>query len=207
RNNSIMNKLNELIDTHSEDIINIGAEAITAGATLGEISHAVRAATEDSVKIKAIEKVRAADPFEKLRNISDKIEDESGSRPRVFLATMGTLKQFKARADFSRGFFEVGGFDVIYPDGFISTDDAVKAALKSDAQAVVICSTDDTYPELVPKITKRIKSLNTNITVILAGYPKDQIEEHKKNGVDEFIYLGSDAHAILLNTLNKIKNS
>ena len=206
-NNSIMEKLNELIDTHSEDIIDIGAEAILAGATLGEISHAARAATEDSVKIKTIEKIRSADPFEELRNISDKIEEESGSRPKVFLVTMGLLKQFKARADFSRGFFEVGGFDVIYPDGFISTDDAVKAALKSDAQAVVICSTDDTYPELVPKITKRIKSLNTNITVILAGYPKDQIEEHKKNGVDEFIYLGSDAHAILLNILNTIMNS
>ena len=114
------------------------------------------------------------------------------------------LKQFKARADFSRAFFEVGGFEILYPKGFGTADEAVKAALDSKAQAVVICSTDDTYPELVPQIVKGIKEKSKDVVVILAGYPKDQIEEHKKSGVDEFIYLGTDAHSIILNLLKRI---
>lgn len=114
------------------------------------------------------------------------------------------MKQFKARADFSRAFFEVGGFEIIYPNGFNSTDNAVKAAIDSEAQAVVICSTDDTYPELVPPIVKGIKEKSKDTVVILAGYPKDQIEKHKKSGVDDFIYLGADAHQILGNLLKRI---
>ena len=117
---------------------------------------------------------------------------------------MGPLKQFKGRADFSRAFFEVGGFEIIYPNGFATTDEAVKSAIDSKAQAVVICSTDDTYPELVPLIVKRIKEKSKDVSVILAGYPKDQIEEHKKSGVDDFIYLGADAHLVLSTLLKKI---
>ncbi|MCK7523488.1 MAG: hypothetical protein MZV64_40455 [Ignavibacteriales bacterium] len=69
---------------------------------------------------------------------------------------------------------------------------------------VVICSTDDTYPELVPPIVKGIKEKSKDVSVILAGYPKDQIEEHKKSGVDDFIYLGADAHLILSSLLKRI---
>ena len=49
----------------------------------------------------------------------------------------------------------------------------------------MICSTDDTYPDLVPGITKSIKDADKKISVILAGYPKDQIDAHKESGVDD----------------------
>jgi methylmalonyl-CoA mutase len=80
----------------------------------------------------------------------------------------------------------------------------VDAAVASGAPVVVICSTDDTYPELVPPITKGLKAKNPGIQVVLAGYPKDQAEAHKEAGVDEFIYLGADAHAILSSLFQKI---
>ena len=35
--------------------------------------------------------------------------------------------------------------------------DAAKAARESGADVVVICSTDDTYPELVPPLAKELK--------------------------------------------------
>ena len=50
----------------------------------------------------------------------------------------------------------------------------------------------------------RIKEKSKDVSVILAGYPKDQIEEHKKSGVDDFIYLGADAHLILSSLLKRI---
>ena len=109
---------------------------------------------------------------------------------------MGPLRQHKARADFSRSFFEVGGFELLDSDGFASPAAAAQAALESGAQAVVICSSDDTYPDIVPPLVQSIKSQQPDTAVILAGYPKEQIEAHKAAGIDAFIHLGADCLAL-----------
>ena len=157
------------------------------------------------ISVNPLIQFRLSEIFEELRIASENFKKKTGSKPKAFLATMGPLKLFKGRADFSRAFFEVGGFEIIYPNGFANSDEAVRAAIESKAQAVVICSTDDTYPELVPPIAKGIKEKSKDVAVILAGYPKDQIEEHKKSGVDDFIYLGADAHSIISNLLKRIE--
>ncbi len=204
KHSSILDKLQKTADTKSYDMIDKATDAYLEGASLGEISKSIRASSEKGISVKPLSLFRIAEIFEELRIASENYKKKTGSKPKVFLATMGTLKQFKGRADFSRAFFEVGGFEIIYPNGFRTTDEAVKSALDSKANAVVICSTDDTYPELVPPIVKGIKEKSKNTTVILAGYPKEQIEEHKKSGVDDFIYLGADAHSILSNLLKRI---
>jgi methylmalonyl-CoA mutase len=204
KHSSILEKLQNIADTKSYDLIDNAVEAFLEGASLGEISKSIRASAEKGISVTPLKQFRLSEMFEELRIASENFIKKTGSRPKIFLATMGPLKQFKGRADFSRAFFEVGGFEIIYPDGFATSDEAVKAAIKSKAQAVVICSTDDTYPELVPSIVKGIKEKSKDVSVILAGYPKDQIEEHKKLGVDDFIYLGADAHKVLSTLLNKI---
>jgi methylmalonyl-CoA mutase len=115
------------------------------------------------------------------------------------------LKQHKPRADFSRGFFEVGGFDVIYKKGFGSVDEAVDESVKSGVNIFAVCSTDETYPELVPDFVSKIKSSVKDAVLVLAGYPKEQIEEHKKSGIDEFIYLGADVYEINMKLLKSVK--
>lgn len=159
---------------------------------------------EAILSIRPLRPHREAEIFEELRDAAKAFEAETGTKPKLFLATMGPLRQHKARADFTRGFFEVGGFEVIYPRGFDTPDAAVDAAVESGAPVVVICSTDDTYPELVPAITKGLKTQKPDIQVVLAGYPKDQADAHKEAGVDEFIYLGANAHDILSNVFKKI---
>jgi methylmalonyl-CoA mutase len=204
KHKSILNKLQKIADTKSYDLVDDAVEAFLEGASLGEISRSIRASAEKGIAVKPLTQFRLAEMFEELRIASENFNKKTGSKPKVFLATMGPLKQFKARADFSRAFFEVGGFEIIYPNGFASTDEAVTAAIESNAQVVVICSTDGTYPVLVPPIVKGIKEKSKNIKVILAGYPKDQIEEHKKSGVDDFIYLGADAYLVLSTLLKKL---
>lgn len=203
KNSGILDKLQKLSDTNN-DIIEIGTEAALEGATIGEISQHARANRGDEVRINKLTEFRMGDLFEQLRDACENYKLKTGAKPKIFLATMGSIKQFKGRADFSRGFFEAGGFDVEYPNGFVNTDDAVNAALNSAANAVVICSIDDEYPNFVPPITKGIKEKNNNMSVILAGYPKDQIENHKIAGVDDFIFLGADAYNILSVLLKKI---
>ncbi len=204
KHKSILAKLQRIADTKTYDLIDDAVEAFLEGASIGEISTSIRASAEKGISVKPLKQFRLAEMFEELRVAAENFKKKNGCKPKIFLATMGPLKQFKARADFSRAFFEVGGFEVVYPNGFATTDEAVSAAIESKAQAVVICSTDDTYPELVPQIVKGIKGKSKDVSVILAGYPKDQIEEHKKSGVDDFIFLGADAHQILSSLLKRI---
>jgi methylmalonyl-CoA mutase len=204
KHKSILENLQKIADTNSFDLIDEAVEAFLEGASLGEVSRSIRASADKGVTVQSLKQFRLAEMFEDLKISSENYKKKTGNKPKIFLATMGQLKQFKARADFSRAFFEVGGFEIVYPNGFVTTDEAVSAAIESKAQAVVICSTDDTYPELVPAIVKGIKEKSKDVTVILAGYPKDQIEEHKKSGVDDFIYLGADAHSIIYNLLKRI---
>ncbi|MFO7525472.1 MAG: methylmalonyl-CoA mutase family protein [Ignavibacteriaceae bacterium] len=204
KHKSIIENLQKIADSKSYDLIDYAVDAFLEGASLGEVSKSIRASAEKGISIQPLKQFRLAEMFEELRIAAENFKKKTGGKPKVFLATMGPLKQFKGRADFSRAFFETGGFEIVYPNGFNSTDEAVKAAIDSKAQVVVICSTDDTYPELVPHIVKGIKEKSKDVAIILAGYPKDQIEEHKKNGVDDFIYLGADAHQILNSLIKKI---
>lgn len=170
--------------------------AAEAGATLGQLTDALRAEAGVPPEVPPVDWHRAAEPFEQLRTQATLYAARTGHRPRIFLANMGPLRQHKARADFTRGFFEIGGFEIIYPNGFDTPQNAAQAALASGAPAVVICSTDDTYPEIVPPLVEMIRAEAEETAVILAGYPRDQIEAHKSAGIDEFIYLGADCLAL-----------
>ncbi|VAX27233.1 Methylmalonyl-CoA mutase small subunit, MutA [hydrothermal vent metagenome] len=203
KNHSILDKLNTLTEKEGSEIIDISSQAILEGATLGEITHSHRAGTSKSIAVEKIVPHRAAEPFEKLRLKVREMEINSGSRPKVFLATIGSIKEYKARADFSRGFFEIAGFEVVYPSGLTEVENAVAETIKSNSKIAVICSTDDKYQEIVPTYVKLLREKNPDIIIVLAGYPKDMVDEYKQNGVDEFIYLGADAYSIL----NKIINA
>ncbi len=193
--------LQKLSSAHG-DMIASAAAAALAGATVGEIAQALGQAGGPTVKPVDVHRATAA--FETLRAASEVYAARTGARPKVFLANMGPIPQHKPRADFATGFFEVGGFEVITNTGFSTPEAAAQAASQSGAPVVVICSTDTTYPELVPPLTKLIKQANPDASVILAGYPSDQIEAHKQAGVDEFIHMRANCYDILLGLQKKI---
>lgn len=205
KNEEILKNL-ESLSSKGNDVVGVGVKAFSSGATLGEVASALRSSAGDKVNVTPLKPKRASEEFENLRTKSEEYEQQNGYKPKVFLATMGSHKQFKTRADFSRGFFEVGGFEVIYPNGFNAIDEAVNTAIDSGAEVLVICSTDEMYPELVPAITKAVKEKSKDMQIVLAGYPKDQVEQHKKSGIDHFIYLGCDVIEILQKVLEKISN-
>lgn len=150
---------------------------------------------DPALRVTPIRKIRMTQGFELLR---DKVQAHKESS--IHLMNMGELSQFKARADFSQGFFAVAGFRVLSGDGTNDVDRAVSDFMDSGARAVCICSTDDTYPEFVPAICKSIRSRSPQTRIILAGYPSDMIETYKAVGVDFFIHLRCNA----LQTLTEI---
>ncbi|MFO1420293.1 MAG: methylmalonyl-CoA mutase family protein [Candidatus Competibacteraceae bacterium] len=182
--------------------IEAAIQAALAGATLGEIAQAARAGAKPGPTLSAVHAHRGAQAFEALRQAAETYVARTGQRPLVFLATMGPLTQHKGRADFATAFLGVGGFETIYPSGFNTPDEAAEAALGSNAKAVVICSTDPTYPEIVPPLVQKLKKADPGLIVLLAGYPADHVEAFKAAGVDDFIHLNANCQA-LLSTLQK----
>ena len=66
---------------------------------------------EAKFKFDALAPMRLAAPFEALRDKSDAMLKESGARPKIFLANLGTPADFTARATFAKSFFETGGIE------------------------------------------------------------------------------------------------
>jgi methylmalonyl-CoA mutase len=184
------------------NVVETAIRAALAGATLGEIAQAARTNAKAGPTANAVHAQRGAQAFEALRQAAETYVARIGQRPQVFLATMGPLTQHKARADFATAFVGVGGFETIYPSGFNTPDEAADAALASGAKAVVICSTDPTYPDIVPPLVQKLKKASPDLIVLLAGYPADQVEAFKAAGVDDFIHLNANCQT-LLSTLQK----
>nr|VFK39965.1 MAG: methylmalonyl-CoA mutase [Candidatus Kentron sp. TC]VFK46933.1 MAG: methylmalonyl-CoA mutase [Candidatus Kentron sp. TC] len=189
--------LDKLEEAEPAGVMGVAIQAASAGATLGEIGKTIAAEDTFDTVMKPIRIHRGAETYEALRQMAKAHADKNGSPPIVFSANMGPIPQHKARADFSRGFLEVGGFHVIGNDGFTTVEDAAQAAQDSGAGIVVICSTDKTYPDLVPPLTKLLKDDNPKITVLLAGYPKDHVDAFKAAGVDDFIFMGGNCLGLM----------
>lgn len=188
----------------SADTAAAAIAAAQAGATLGQIATALRTGDSTAQTVTPLRIHRGSEIFEALRHASDAYRDRNGKRPQVFLATMGPIPQHKPRADFTTGFLEVGGFEMIRPGVLETPDAAAQAAIESGASIVVICSTDDTYPDIVPALTEKIKAAKADTVVLLAGYPQDHVEAFKAAGVDDFIHLRANCYEMNVQLQQKI---
>lgn len=172
------------------------SSAFLAGASLEELTQA----DKDSValKVRPLDIHRASEKFEDLRMATETYKALTGNNVKVFLANMGPIPQHKGRADFSTGFFEVGAFEVLKNDGFETVEAAAQAAYDSEAEVAVICSTDATYPELVPPLAKLIKEKRPNIRLFLAGRPAaDMKETYDKAGIDDYVHVSANVYEII----------
>ncbi|MBR6012171.1 MAG: acyl-CoA mutase large subunit family protein [Selenomonadaceae bacterium] len=181
------------VDANNFDTV---IDAACAGATISELRDALGKGGD--IEVKVIGKHRWSEKFEQLRETTEKFKAEKGDNVKIFLANMGPIPQHKARADFSTGFLQVGAFDVLGNNGFKTVDDCVAAAKESNADAVVICSTDATYPEIVPALAPKLHEVLPNATVYLAGTaPAELVETYKNAGIDDYINIRSNCYQTL----------
>ena len=186
--------LASLRQTHSVDN---AVEAALAGATIAELMTAVTEGN-GAETVTAIAPHRWSERFEALRQRTEEYKAENNDNVKIFLANMGPIPQHKARADFTTGFLQVGAFEVLGNDGFKTVEEAADAARASGADAVVICSTDATYPEIVPALAPKLHEVLPKARVFLAGAaPKDLLETYKEAGIDEYISVRANCYEIL----------
>lgn len=163
----------------------------------------------NAISIPELDLGRAAEGYEALRRAAEQRSSQTGFRPRVFLAKMGPPLQHKARADFANAFFSVGGFEVLGKNTFADAAAAAAGAAKSGADVTVLCSTDDTYPELAPAFATAVKAANPRMLVVLAGLPSDAavVAAFRDSGFDDFIHARANAQQMLGTFLSKLGTS
>lgn len=165
------------------------------GATLTDMT--VARGVEAPVQAAAIPIVRLAEPFEALRDAADKYLEKSGSRPEVFLATIGTLADYTARAGWARNFFAAGGLELAAAETGDDTSDAVDEAFRaSGAKIACLCSTDALYAEHAVETVQALKAAGAD-AVYLAGRPGSGADGLSAAGVAEFIHEGCDVLSVL----------
>ncbi len=138
-------------------------------------------------------KYRGAEAFEILRQNAEKVNKK------VFLLPIGNKSWSKARASFSANFFACGGFEITENSEFDEIGSGISAALSEKASIIVLCSSDEEYIRLA---TEANKILAQNAILVIAGYPKDSLEELKDKGITNFIHVKSN----VLEELQKYQN-
>jgi methylmalonyl-CoA mutase len=131
-------------------------------------------------------RVRRDEAFEALRARSDAHLAATGSRPRIFLATIGTAAAYTARATFAANLFQAGGIEPVTEGRFED----------SGATEAVLCSSDALYEEQAAQTAESLKAAGAR-QVFLAG-------RGDYSGIDSYVFAGCDAVDVLSATLDRM---
>ncbi|MDN5749882.1 MAG: methylmalonyl-CoA mutase subunit beta [Pseudonocardia sp.] len=132
---------------------------------------------------------RAAQPYEAHRDRSDARLAETGSRPRAFLATLGPLAAYTARAGFARNLLQAGGIEAVEAGPTETADEVVAAFADAGTTVAVLCSTDALYAERAAETAAALREAGAT-RILVAG--KLEID-----GVDGQLHAGCDALAVI----------
>jgi methylmalonyl-CoA mutase len=186
---------------HAKDVLGATLDALLQGASFGDVSRALASADEPARAL-TLTRRRLAAPLEALRDRADARREQTGQRPRVFLANLGPIAEHKARAMYAQNFFEAGGFEVLGNDGFPSAAEASAAFAKSGAELCALCSSDAVYAELAEAAARGLTQAGAK-AVILAGSPGEREAAYRAAGVSDFIYMGSNLVTTLSSLLTR----
>ncbi|WP_031023634.1 methylmalonyl-CoA mutase family protein [Streptomyces sp. NRRL WC-3725] len=131
-------------------------------------------------------RVRRDEAFEELRARSDAHLAATGTRPRIFLATLGSAAEYTARSAFAVNLFQAGGIEPVTEGRFED----------SGATEAVLCSSDALYAEQAEETAKALRAAGAR-HVFLAG-------RGDYAGIDSYVFAGCDAVDVLSATLDRM---
>ncbi len=154
----------------------------------------------------ALTPIRLAAPFEALRDKSDAILQKTGARPKIFLANLGTAAEFSARSSFAKSFFEAGGIEAVDNEGYWEIPTLVHFFKKAGSPLVCLCSSDTVYGTNAADAARALAEAGAT-HIYLAGRPGGNEAAWRAAGINEFVYVGCDALAILQAAYGMIEGS
>ena len=127
----------------------------------------------------------------------------TGDRPKIFLANLGSVAAFTARANFAKNFFEAGGVEAVFGPETESIIEIVEAYRESGAKLACICSSDRVYGDVAESAALALNGAGAKL--YLAGRPGELEERLRQAGVTSFIYAGCDMHGALRGALSEAR--
>jgi methylmalonyl-CoA mutase len=138
---------------------------------------------------------RLTEPFEALRDASDAALARDGLRPTIFLANLGPVAAFSARATFAKSLFEAGGVEALGEEGFASAPEAAAAFKASGARLACLCSSDEIYATSAEDAARALREAGARVW--MAGRPGEREVGLREAGVEAFVYASCDVLAAL----------
>ncbi len=146
---------------------------------------------------------RDAEPFEDLRAASEAKRIQTGERPRLFLANLGTIEGFAPRAVFAQNLFAAGGLEVLSNAGFATAQEAAAAFRLAQCRIACICASDAAAAEIVMETARALAGAGAKF-ICFAAPPGDLEAAMREAGIGEFAYPGCNALAILERALARV---
>jgi methylmalonyl-CoA mutase len=153
-------------------------------------------------------RIRLAEPFEHLRDASDRMLAQTGSRPKIFLANLGVPADFSPRANFARNFFAAGGIAAVTNDGFARSS-LLAAEEKTDLEALVaafksagtdlacLCAADEVYAREAVAAAHVLTEAGARHLYFTGRPARAAVAGLAAAGIATFVHAGCDAVAIL----------
>lgn len=189
----VLGRLEKIMDADSGDLLSLLSDAAAHGATLGELAGILRHDTDTDLSVRTIELRRDSEPFEELRSQVKALQNQG----RIFAACLGNVARYMPRLDFTRGFFEVGGFEVVESGFFTTAEEAIKAAKEANAPMVVMVGLDQTYDNLASDTLVGLQAISPPPKVIIAGGTSDQLTSLTAGGLNQSINMRSNILDVL----------
>ena len=124
----------------------------------------------------------------------------------MFLANIGPLSAFNARAGFAANAFEAGGIAALSNDGFPDHAAMAEAFRASGATIACLCSSDALYEAQAAEAARAMKAAGCT-HLYLAGRPGAQEAAWREAGVDAFVFMGVDLLGLLEDALARAEEA
>jgi len=141
---------------------------------------------------------RGARMFEQLRLRTERHRMAGGLMPQILLAEIGDEKMRSARSNFAANLFACAGL-AAKAQRFESTHEIAA----TDADLIVLCSSDLEYESLVAELLNEMNSCSRNTPLVVAGNPENS-EALKAHGVADFVHLRSNPIELLTKWQNRL---
>ncbi|HUB65417.1 MAG TPA: methylmalonyl-CoA mutase subunit beta [Methylocella sp.] len=140
---------------------------------------------------------RDAEPFEKLRAASDALFHDTGERPNIFLANLGTAEGFSAASNFVTNFFAAAGIEALNKDGFATAEAAVASFRASGCKAACLCAPQKTSTQSLAAVSLRLYDAGAARVYLVEPSPTERGMAVIEINVNKSICAHRDALAIL----------
>lgn len=152
----------------------------------------------EAVKLDGLTWRRDSEVFEAMRDAVAAAEGE----PSVFLACLGTRRDFGGREGFSAPLFHVAGLQTPSSEG--GTPEEIAEQFKAaNTKVACLCSSAKVYEEQAIPVAKALKEAGAE-RVILAGQLKELGDQDPGDAIDQTIAMGVDVVDVLNTVLDTL---